>query len=399
MWLLDQAILDEMRAAIDQGVVTAEDQRKYKAEYEAQDGDTPRLLSIAGEKAQINVTGVLTDSPDFLAFLFGGGNTVYSDIRLAQAAAEANPQVSEIEFNISSGGGMASAEWMATMEAIYNGKKKTRARVSSLAASAAFGIASQADEIVAQNRMSRVGSIGVVATLPKRDDVVQVTSTNAPRKRPDVNTEEGRAAIVEEIDAIEAEFIDLVARGRETTASDVKQNFGQGGVLLAAEAEKRGMIDAIASGATTRKRNKSDKATAFTGQQPTGVHKMDLNELKASHPALFAEAVQVGVTQERNRVQAHLTLADASGAMDIAVEAIGSGTEANDANVTAKHLAQTMLAAKQQARANDDQDASVADRLNADSPHADDDQDKESLAVADALEAMVGTGNDEEAFF
>lgn len=398
MWLLDPDILDEMHAAIDGNIVTAEDQQNYVAEYEARgDKRTPRLLTVAGNVASIQVTGALTDTPDFLAFLFGGGNTVYADIRAAIAAAEADPEVTEIELDISSGGGMAGAEWFATMEAVYNTTKPTRARVRSLAASAAYGIASQADTVTAQNRMSRVGSIGVIATLPKRENVVQLTSTNAPNKRPDVNTKEGRAAIREEIDAIEAEFIDLIARGRDTSTGDVTKNFGRGGIVLAAQAESRGMIDAIGAGSGGRKRKKSDKPTAQGGQQPTGVHPMDLEELKAEHPAVYKAAVQDGVTQERSRVNAHLTLAEGSGATDIALKAIADGVEANDVEIQSKHMKQAMLNAQQTARAEDDGDASGADNLADNGPEHDEmtAEEKEGMQVVAALEAIKGDSNDE----
>ena len=101
MWLLEQTVLDEMRAYSQGGAVTAADQAKYIAEYNAlgESSQGPRLLNVAGSTAQINIVGTLTDAPSFLAAFFGGGNTVYSDIREAAAAAEANPAVEEIVAN------------------------------------------------------------------------------------------------------------------------------------------------------------------------------------------------------------------------------------------------------------------------------------------------------------
>jgi len=68
---------------------------------------------------------------------------------------------------------------------------------------------------------------------------------------------------------------------------------------------------------------------------------MDLQTLKAEHPALFAEAVAVGVDQERERVQAHLTLGAASGDLNLAITSINSGAELT-AKLNAEYMAASM---------------------------------------------------------
>ena len=52
---------------------------------------------------------------------------------------------------------------------------------------------------------------------------------------------------------------------------------------------------------------------------------MDLNELKAKHPAVYAAAMQEGVDQERDRVVAHLNMGVQAGIIDTAVASIKSG--------------------------------------------------------------------------
>ncbi len=110
---------------------------------------------------------------------------------------------------LNSPGGQAGAEWMATMEAVRDSKKPVYAIVGEMAASAAYGLASQAKEIKAVNSLSRVGSIGVMATIGKSNNIVKVTSSNAPNKAPDPETAEGVEAIRESIDPIEKVFTGL----------------------------------------------------------------------------------------------------------------------------------------------------------------------------------------------
>lgn len=334
MWLLDPNTVQAMRSA---PAITAEQQDAYALQIAANE-ESP--LQIAGDTGRINIIGTMTDAPSFMARYFGGGNTVYSDIVRAVAEAEANPQIKSIEYYIASGGGQASAEWLAAMNAIRDAEKPSRAFVGSMAASAAYGVASQADEIVAQNAMSYIGSVGTVVDAVVREDVVSVTSSNAPNKRPDIQTPEGQATIRTMLDQVEGQFIDAIAEGRGVTADDVRKNYGRGATMTAAEAMKKGMIDSI--------QVVESKTTATTGGKPTtGASTMDITKLKAEHPAVFAEAVRAGVTQERERVEAHLTLAKASGAHDVAIEAIENGDE-----LTSKYQAKYMAASMDQNRIN-----------------------------------------------
>lgn len=52
---------------------------------------------------------------------------------------------------------------------------------------------------------------------------------------------------------------------------------------------------------------------------------MDLKEFKAKHPALYDQAFEAGVKEERDRVSAHVKLGKESGGIDIALGAIESG--------------------------------------------------------------------------
>ena len=126
-------------------------------------------------------------------------------------------------------------------------KKPIIAYVEGSAASAAYWLASAASEIVA-DETALVGSIGVVATFRKReDDTVEIVSSNAPRKRPDINTKEGKDEVRKTLDAIADVFVEAVAENRGVDKQYVLDNFGQGGVLVGRAALAVGMIDRLGS--------------------------------------------------------------------------------------------------------------------------------------------------------
>ncbi|MCH9837689.1 S49 family peptidase [bacterium] len=358
MWLLSAAVRQQIEQAQRSGVVpTMSQQVEFEARRTFEPGAASRLLAKAGGVAEITVSGVITKAPSFLAMMFGGGNITYPEIAAALAEADADPEVTRAEIRIDSPGGHFDGlfDAIAAMQAF---SKPLKAVVHNQAASAAYALASQADEIVANNRAARVGSIGVVIDTIVYAEEISITSTEAPKKRPDLRTEEGQAVLREELDALHELFVDAIATGRNTSAKTINADFGQGATLLAEEALKRGMIDSIAEPALRVVKSTTNQTTALGGNTPeTGI--MDLKTLKAQHPDVYASAMQEGVAAERDRVTAHVTMGEAAGAMDIAVKAITDGDE-----YTAKHMALYNAAAlrtrDQSNRQDDDAAASAA---------------------------------------
>jgi ClpP class serine protease len=169
-------------------------------------------------------------------------------------AAQASPDVQAIMLLMDTPGGAVSGI-NSFADTVFAGAKRklTVAHVAGSAASAGYWIASATKEITLE-RTGIVGSIGVVAAVPKQiapDSEgfvdIEIVSSNAPNKRPDPTTEDGQAQIRSLLDAIESEFISDVAKGRNTTAARVKAEFKQGGVALGAEAVKAGMADRVQS--------------------------------------------------------------------------------------------------------------------------------------------------------
>tara|TARA_R100000808_G_C2155423_1_gene167865 strand:- start:11269 stop:12411 length:1143 start_codon:yes stop_codon:yes gene_type:complete len=327
MWLLEKSAFDAMQSACDAGQLPTIAEQQ---DFEARLSDSPESslnLQTSGNKAIIPVNGVLSNQPNLMARFFGGGNTTYSEIRTSIEAANNDQNVKSIDMVLNSPGGQAGAEWMATMEAVRDSKKPVYAIVGEMAASAAYGLASQAKEIKAVNSLSRVGSIGVMATIGKSNNIVKVTSSNAPNKAPDPETAEGVQAIRESIDPIEKVFIDTIASGRGISAKKVSKDFGQGGTLIAQEALENGMIDGFVNNQTAESGNNTKESKI-----------MDIDELKAQHPELFAAAKDEGIQEERSRVLAHVHMAKECNAADLAFDAIETGATMQDQTLVAKYM-------------------------------------------------------------
>lgn len=313
LWLLQQDAFAELQSRSLASSITADDITAFRDRFPNQSERVSRILALNGKTGTLTIQGVLTRSPDLFAQLFGGGNTTYGDIVAALETAKISG-VTSLDVVIDSPGGSVSGMHSA-MEALASCGMKTRGIVRSMAASAAYGLISQCDSIVAEDRSSRIGSVGIVQTMRVDDSVVQITSENAPNKRPDPMTDEGRAVIQAELNEIEALFIEAIASGRKVDTDKVKSDFGRGGTMLAEKALKAGMIDAIGvNSPVSQNANKTD-------QKPTGASAMNLTELKAQHPDL----VQAIVAEERDRVNGHLTMAEQAGDLSLAAEAIKNG--------------------------------------------------------------------------
>lgn len=388
MWLLERNFERELRAKLKvAGTASAEQLSRFSAHVDASVGavDSPRGLKVAGDVAEISVKGVLTKSMDFWLWLFGYEQTTYDQINAGLATAAADPSVKRIVLYIDSPGGQVDGlfETFAALDA-FPKPKSVRAN---LAASAAYGIASLGGKIEATNPAATFGSVGVVATYLVDEELVEITSTEAPDKRPDLSSEEGKAVIREYLDALHELFAEAIARGRGTTTADVNENFGRGAVFVAATAKKRGMIDKappslravpkaaqaaydqmVAEGMVTQDRairsdsqNSGDEPAqpaAPVAAQSQGQKTMDLQTLKAQHPDVYAAAFtegknkgfadgteegrEAGVTAERKRVTAHLKMADTTGASDVAFKAIREGASVLDEDIHAEYMSAAM---------------------------------------------------------
>lgn len=371
MWLLEAKVLERLEQA--RSVYSAEE--SAKADYAPHAG-----FATSGKEAVIEIAGILTKEPDPFIRFFYGANTAYDDIIAQLRAADADPRVDAIRFEVDSPGGNVDGMF-DTLVAINNTQKPMRS-VARNANSAAYSIAATAGPIEATSMGATFGSVGILASMAVSDHVVHITSSNAPDKAPDPRTEEGRAAIVRSLDATEGLMIDSIAEGRGVSPETVRANYGRGATLLAGEARDRGMIDGIAQN-TLRVVSTPTQATADGGSE---VSTMDLETLQAQHPAVYKAAVEQGVQQERSRAKAHLNMGEKAGALEIAVKAIREGS-ALDVELQSEYMAAAMNRSDLQAR---DTDTDVVDDATTDVDDNSKDRDKFGEAVVAAVEAAVG---------
>ena len=207
-----------------------------------------RLSTVRGDTAVVPVIGPIFPRVSLVNASAGGTglDAIMADLRVALASTA----VDRIVMVYDTPGGVVSGMGEAA-EAIRAAGKPVTAYVTGMAASAGYWLASQAREIVA-DRAAMLGNIGVVASVSRQEAPAQdgrrsheVVSSNAPNKRPDPTTEEGRAALQEHVDAIERVFMADVARGRNVTLATVRAEFGRGATVAAARAVELGMADRI----------------------------------------------------------------------------------------------------------------------------------------------------------
>lgn len=227
----------------------------------ATEGVTPqaaarRPMQRAGAVAVIPLQGVLRQKGStFMDELFGdgGGSTERFAANIRRLAAD--DAIGTIVLDVHSPGGEVFGTQEAA-DAVFAARtqKKVVAVVNSLAASAAYWIASQASEIIA-TPTSLTGSIGVFAM---HEDIsrmaeamgVKVTLISAGKFKTEGNqfeplSSEAEAAIQKTIDQHYGLFVAAVARGRRVAQAAVRDGMGEGRALTAKDALATGMIDRI----------------------------------------------------------------------------------------------------------------------------------------------------------
>lgn len=219
--------------------------------------EAPKLDVRAGGVAVIPVHGViwsrLTLESEVLSFIYGG--TIAEVLGQAVQAAVADPDVRSILLHVDSPGGQAAGiDGVAEVIRAAARRKPLAAHADGLMASAAYWLAAAAGEISASPG-SIVGSIGTYAEFDddsqKREQegtkLVVARDRHAPAKHADPATPEGLAQWEEVVTDHGDVFRAAVAAYRDVPPAKVLDDFGRGGVMIAAEARKVGLIDRVGS--------------------------------------------------------------------------------------------------------------------------------------------------------
>lgn len=259
----------------------------------------PPLVATGGV-AVIPLRGLITPRPTLFSILFGGGGGLVS-WREAFRDALSNDDIAAVLIDVDSPGGSTDlvAETGEEIRAA-RGTKPIVAIANTWAASAAYWIASQADELVV-TPSGEVGSIGVFALheeFSKMEERLGITTTliRAGRYKAEANpyeplTEEARDAIQATVDEFYEMFVTAVAKGRDASVGDVRNGYGEGRMVTASRAVELGMADRVATfedtvarlaGGTRRGRGAPDArvedhppALPVETAPPTGAHADD----------------------------------------------------------------------------------------------------------------------------
>lgn len=262
------------------------------------------------------------------------GFTSYESLATQLSAAMSDPLVRQIMLDIDSPGGEAAGLFSLT-QMIRNARmqKPVTAVANDMAASAAYGIASAATDVVA-SPTSTLGHIGVVMMHLDRSEAMKMkgvkpTMIFAGAHKVDGNpfgplSSEVQGDLQREVDALYGLFVDQVAAGRPKLTTDAIRDT-EARSFLGSDAMARGLADRLGTFDETLARLM--QANRLNIQ--TGVRTMTMqnNELiaRADHDTAIAaarneahaagriEGEAAGRAQALARVQAILTCPEAEG--------------------------------------------------------------------------------------
>ena len=242
-----EAMLEVIEVHAAHGSFTAEEIRARVGEPKT------RAAAQAGTVAVLPLFGIIAQRMNLMAAMSGGTSTQqFAD---EFDAAVADPNVSAIVLLVDSpGGNVQGTPELARKIYDARGTKPIVAQVEGLMASAAYWIASAADEIVA-TPSSEIGSIGVYSVHMDTSAAdakvgVKYTLISAGKYKTEGNpyeplSDEARAAQQEAVDAFYTMFVQAVAQHRGASVADVRGGYGEGRMLIAKPAKAAGLIDRI----------------------------------------------------------------------------------------------------------------------------------------------------------
>lgn len=283
-------IADILRFRASGGRLTAEE---LQARIGAADDSGRSTVRRQGLVAVLPIWGVIANR----TFEASSGMTSAEALGRALRAAVNDEEVSAILLDISSPGGTVDGVPELAAEILNARKvKPVVAIANAMAASAAYWLGSQADELVV-TPSGQVGSIGVYMLfedwsehLAKEGVKYQPISAGDHKLEGafwEPMSEETRAHFQASVDNVYAEFLKAVAKGRNTTVADVKKNFGGGRVFDAKDALARGMVDRVETFDQTIARlmkapRRSGGARAEGGEGPIVVSMVGPSEAKVT---------------------------------------------------------------------------------------------------------------------
>lgn len=248
-WFISQPAMDAIIERLEAGVAAGA--IEGAAGETAAARRTPAPAATPGSIAVLPLTGPIDHRESWFTEWFGG--TAVDSWGRAFDALVADPNIAAIVLDVESpGGSVFGIEELGDKIFAARAQKPIIAVANAYAASAGYWLACQASELVV-TPSGQVGSIGVLCVhqdISKMADQlgVKVTFVHAGRFKVEGNPfeplgDEARARLQAEVDVYYAAFVRAVARGRGVSQTAVRENFGEGRMVLAAEAVRLGMAD------------------------------------------------------------------------------------------------------------------------------------------------------------
>lgn len=307
----------------------------------------PKPYQVQDGVALLPLDGVMSKKMNLFTRISGGTSMQIFGRNLRDALAD--PQVGSVVIMIDSPGGTVDGthELARTVMSARTQSKPVVSWVDGMMASAAYWVGSAADAVYIGASTDTVGSIGVAMEHVdysayeqklgvKTTDIYagkykRIASSNAPL------SEEGRAYLQDQVDALYTLFVDAVAQQRGVSAEQVLKDMADGRIFIGQQAINAGLVDgastldelvaSLAAGTYRPQRMAGAGAALVVSRNETGAgdapqllpttqgDPMDREKLEKEHPELAKsireEGFAAGLTQgreegaaaERQRIQ------------------------------------------------------------------------------------------------
>lgn len=274
-----------------------------------------RPYNVRNGVLSIPIKGILIN--DFSLSL-GNYLTGYQYIQKAFERGMADPEVRGIALVIDSPGGEVAGNFDLADQMYRDKRKRVRAFAAESAYSAAYSLASTADDIVV-SRTGGVGSIGVVTahvdfSRALDREGVKVTFVHFGKHKVEGNpyeplSDDAKARMQARIDRLGEMFVSIVARNRNLSEQAVRST--EALTYMAEDSVSSGLADSVGSlgdGLAAFAAELSDQEVSMSGQNTQAVDQATAIESarEEGYGSGYAEGVKNGATAERERISAIL---------------------------------------------------------------------------------------------
>jgi protease-4 len=197
-------------------------------------GVAPLALSASPAEEPAGTVAVVP-----VAGQINGPNVAVTSAALERAREDPNVEAVVVVFN-SGGGGAASSEELYLQTRRTAAEMPVVGSIDATAASGAYYTAAATDYIYAKPA-SLVGSVGVVASLPRKVEPNQQTATTGPNKLAGADTRD----FLYIIDSAQSAFLSAVLDQRGDTLALSRAELAQARLYSGAQATENGLVDAI----------------------------------------------------------------------------------------------------------------------------------------------------------